>query len=78
MPTVVIEGRFRFVVNTRENSYEPPHVHVWVGNDDVCRIELNSGLFMDDPPPGNLRDIQETYSRHAEEIRRVWDSIHER
>ena len=43
MPTVAIEGRFRFVVNTRENSFEPPHVHVWVGNEDVCRIELNGG-----------------------------------
>ena len=40
MPTVAMEGRFRFVVNTRENGFEPPHVHVWVGNEDVCRIEL--------------------------------------
>ena len=52
MPTVAIEGQFRFVVNTRENQFEPPHVHVWVGNEDVCRIELNSGSFMEEPPPG--------------------------
>ena len=38
MPTVVIEGRFRFVINTRENRFEPPHVHVWVDNQDTCRI----------------------------------------
>ena len=25
----------------RENAFEPPHAHVWVGNEDVCRIELN-------------------------------------
>ena len=43
MPTVAVEGQFRFVVNTRENGFEPPHVHVWVGNEDVCRIELNGG-----------------------------------
>ena len=32
MPTAAVEGQFRFVVNTRENTFEPPHVHVWVGN----------------------------------------------
>ncbi len=51
MPTVAQEGQFRFVVNTRENDFEPPHVHVWAGNEDICRIELNGGQFMDDPPP---------------------------
>lgn len=30
MPTVARQGQFRFVVNTRENAFEPPHVHVWV------------------------------------------------
>ena len=54
MPTVAVEGQFRFVVNTRENSFEPPHVHVWVGNEDVCRIELNGGAFMEAPPPRQL------------------------
>ena len=38
MPTVATEVQFRFVVNTRENEFEPPHVHVWVGNEDVCRV----------------------------------------
>ena len=54
MPTVAVEGQFRFVVNTRENSFEPPHVHIWVGNEDVCRIELNGGTCMDHPPPWKL------------------------
>ena len=58
MPTVAVEGQFRFVVNTRENRFEPPHVHVWVGNEDVCRIELNGGVFMENPPP---RDVQGHY-----------------
>lgn len=44
MPTVVVEGQFRFVVHTRENSFEPPHVHVRVAYPDVCRMELNGGL----------------------------------
>lgn len=76
MPTVAVEGQFRFVVNTRENSFEPPHVHVWVGNEDVCRIELNGGTFMDSPSPGDLRNISKAYARYAEEIRKVWDAIH--
>ena len=50
MTTVAVEGQFRFVVNTREDAFEPPHVHVWVGNEDVCRIELNGGAYMDQPP----------------------------
>jgi len=78
MPTVAIEGQFRFAVNTRENTFEPPHVHVWVGNEDVCRIELNGGQYMDEPPPGEFRRIMETYARHAEAIRRTWDEIHRR
>ena len=78
MPTVIIEGRFRFVVNTRENLFEPPHVHVWVDRDDVCRIELNAGTFMDDPPPGEFRAIMRAYARHAAAIREAWDEVHGR
>ena len=78
MPTVVIEGRFRFAVNTRENDFEPPHVHVWVDNEDVCRMELNSGRFMDEPPPGDRWNILEFYMRHNETIRKTWDEIHNR
>lgn len=78
MPTVAREGQFRFVVNTRENQFEPPHVHVWVGNEDVCRIELNSESFMEEPPPGDYTSILETYRRHAERIRKAWDEIHGR
>ena len=78
MPTVAVEGQFRFVVNTRENAFEPPHVHIWVGNEDVCRIELNGGAYMDQPPPGNFRDIIRAYARHAVEIRATWDAIHRR
>ena len=76
MSTVAVEGQFRFVVNTRENSFEPPHVHVWIGNEDVCRIELNGRSFMDSPPPGIFRDIMKTYARYADEIWRTWDAIH--
>lgn len=50
MPTVATEGQFRFVVNTRENEFEPPHVHIWVRNEDVCRIELNSGGYIEEAP----------------------------
>ena len=78
MPTVATEGQLRFVVNTRKNAFEPPHVHIWVGNEDVCRIELNGGSYMDEPPPGNYRDILQAYTRHATVIRNTWDQIHGR
>ncbi len=51
-------------------------MYIWVGNEDVCRIELNGGSFMDSPPPGTFRDIMKTYARYAEEIWRTWDAIH--
>ena len=76
MPTVAVEGQFRFVINTKENSFEPPHVHIWVGNEDVCPIELDGGTFMDKPAPGTFRDILTTYARYAEDIRKTWDTIH--
>jgi hypothetical protein len=78
MPVVAREGQFRFVVNTRENEFEPPHVHVWVGNEDVCRIELNGGRFMEESPPGDHRSILEAYQEHAEAIRKAWDDLHRR
>ncbi len=78
MPTVAEEGQFRFVVNTRESEFEPPHVHVWVRNEDVCRLELNGGQFMDNPPPGEYRNILAAYQKHAVAIRREWDRIHRR
>ncbi|MBM3942764.1 MAG: DUF4160 domain-containing protein [SAR202 cluster bacterium] len=78
MPTVVTEGQFRFVVNTRENDFEPPHVHIWVGNEDLCRIALNDGRFLDQPPPGSYRSILDAYQKHAEAIRREWDRVHRR
>ncbi len=78
MPTVATEGKFRFVVYSRENDFEPPHVHVWMGNEDVWRIELNSGMFMEEPPPGEYRNIVQAYRRHAQAIREPWDSIHGR
>jgi hypothetical protein len=78
MPTIATEGQFKFVVNTRENDFEPPHVHIWVGNEDVCRIELNGGTFMDEPPSGSYRAIMDAYSRYALRIREEWDRIHPR
>jgi hypothetical protein len=76
MPTVAVEGHFRFVVNTRESDFEPPHVHVWGGNEDLCRIELNGDTFLEEPPPGNYRDILAAYRKHADQIRKSWDAIH--
>ena len=78
MPTVVDIGEYRFKVNTRENPFEPPHVHVWVGGEDRCRIELNSGTFMEAPPPGDYKAILDAYDTHSASIRAVWDQCHQR
>ena len=70
MPTVAMEGQFRFVVNTRENGFEPPHVRVRVGNEDLCRIELNGDTYMDHPSPrrlsGHTEDVLEIRRGHQE------------
>ena len=76
MPTVAIEGRFRFMVHTNELPYEPPHVHVYAGGESLCRIEIYGGEFMDDPPAGMRRAIFGAYRKHAVEIFRAWDRIH--
>ena len=79
MPTVITEGQYRFVIHTREKDFEPPHFHVLIGGgDDECRIRLNDGCYMDDPPPGQLRAILDVYEQHAETIRAKWDEIHAR
>ncbi|MSP78500.1 MAG: DUF4160 domain-containing protein [Dehalococcoidia bacterium] len=78
MPVAAQEGRLRFRINPREDLREPPHVHVWEGNEDVCRIELNGGGFMDEPPPGEAHTILEAYRRHADAIRKIWNEIHGR
>jgi len=78
MPTVIEEGPFRFVIYTRENEFEPPHIHVWIGNENICRLNLNDGRFMDNPPPGDFRSIMKAYQKHSIAIRQEWDRIHGR
>ncbi len=78
MPTVAAEGRFRSVINPRENLFGPPHVHVRVNNVPACRIELNGGTFMDQPPPGEYREILNVYRIQMVAIREAWDRIHGR
>ncbi len=77
MPTVVREKGLEFIVHSRELPFEPPHVHVRFGEDEV-RIELNGGTFMEEPPPGRRRTIVQAHARHAEKIRLVWAQLHER
>jgi hypothetical protein len=76
MPTVVRERGLEFIVHSRELPFEPPHVHVRFGKDEV-RIELNGGSFMEEPPPGRRRAIMQAYARHAAKIRLVWAQLHE-
>jgi hypothetical protein len=75
MPTVAQDGRFSFIIHTRELPFEPPHVHVVFGGDEV-RVELVGGTFMDEAPPGVRRGLLEAYHRHLPEIWRAWEAIH--
>ncbi len=76
MPTIVEEGEYKFIVHTHELPYEPPHVHVRFGGEEV-RINLDSGRFMDSPPAGRRGDIMDIYERNAAAIREEWDRIHQ-
>jgi hypothetical protein len=75
VPTVAREGEFAFIVHTRELPFEPPHVHVRFGGEEV-RIELVGGTFLDEPPEGKRRAIVDAYRKHAAAIRAAWDRIH--
>ncbi len=76
MPTVAEEGRLKFKVYANENAFEPPHVHVFSGNESVCRIDLTTGRFMDVPPPGEVRGIMRAFRRHATAIWEGWEKYH--
>jgi hypothetical protein len=75
VPTVVQDRGFTFIIHTRELPFEPPHVHVLFGGDEV-RIELAGGTFMEEPPPGATRMIRSAYARHASAIWVAWERIH--
>jgi hypothetical protein len=75
VPIVVRDGELEFVIHTRELPFEPPHVHVRWGGGEV-RIELVSGTFMEEPPPGRRRTILDVFARNAGAIRRAWDRVH--
>lgn len=78
MPTVARDGPFEFKIYPRESAFEPPHVHVWYEGQGACRINLDSGAYLDQPPPRRWNDILEAYARHAARIRAEWDRLHPR
>ena len=75
MPIIVEEGQFRFFIYTRENDFEPPHVHVVFGGEEV-RIELVGGTFMEEPPPGKRRAKLDMFRRYASAIWTAWELLH--
>ena len=75
MPTVIEEGEYKFIVHTQELPYEPPHVHVRFGGEEV-RINLDSGRFMEKPPGGKGGKIMDIYQRNVVTIKKEWDRIH--
>ena len=76
MPTVVREGDLALAVHPIEKGYEPPHVHVLVGGSDICRINLLTAEFMDEPPPGRRRVILDLYNRHISSCWQEWVRCH--
>lgn len=75
MPTVAQEGEYSFIIHTRELPFEPPHVHVRFGGEEV-RIEIGAGTFMEEPPAGKRRAIRQAFERHSDDIRKTWEEIH--
>jgi hypothetical protein len=76
-PTVVRDGEFTFVVHPREPPYEPPHVHVEFGDEEV-RINLEDGTFLEAPPAGKRRALLRAFQRHIWEIRACWKRVRPR
>ena len=79
MPTVAVEGQFRFVVNTEENAFEPPHVHLWVGNEDLLPDRVERGQLHGPASPwqlpGHHAGVRQTrgadqgdLGRHSQEV----------
>jgi len=64
------------MIYPKEKQFEPPHVYIFMGGESVCRIELVNHTLMDEPPPGNTRDILAAYQRHAETISQAWQRYH--
>lgn len=67
MPVVITEGRFNFVVYEGERPIEPSRVHVFEGDVDVRRINLESGTFMGPvyPPQEEGSAILQEYRKYA-------------
>jgi len=76
-PTVARDGEFTFVVHLREPPYEPPHVHVEFGDEEV-RINLDDGSFLEDPPTGKRRTLLRAFRRHSWEILACWTRVRQR
>ena len=74
MPTVVEYRGIKFVVHP--NDHNPPHVHVKLSSGAECRINLESGDFMDTPPAGTQRAILRMYRDNVEEIVGKWEEYH--
>ena len=74
MPTVAQEGGLSFVIRTKEHP--PPHVHVFRGSEELCRIRLADAAFMEDLPPGDRQRIREAYTQCLEIVWAKWAEFH--
>ena len=78
MPTVGPRtGRYRFMVYPNETGYEPRHVHIFISGRIVCRINIDTGEFMEPPPRGEGRNIMQAYKAYEEKIQAAWEMTRE-
>lgn len=72
MPTV---GRFLGInIYMYVSDHEPPHVHVYSG-DDKCKIDINSGkLISGDLDSNKLKLVQDFIEIYKEELIMMWNT----
>ena len=74
-PKIVKEGGIEFWIYPKESGLESPHVHVYMG-EQMVRINLRTGDFMDQAPRGKKRAIMKTFRKYQDIILAAWEEFH--
>ncbi len=77
MPKIATSGKYDFKIETREKDIHGPHVHVYIGTERICEIDLYSGMFLHEPDKAGLRkEILEAYRPLAVQLLKAWFKYH--
>ena len=78
MPTIYQQGKYKFVIRTREPAWKRPHAHVLGPNvelsialDDFEVLAVNGRISA-----GLLREFIAILQRHHEEFMQAWSDCH--